>query len=220
MLPNNLTREKGFTLIEVLVVVSIIALLFTVLFASFSQARARARDSKRIQDILEIKKALELYYAANGKYPPIPPVNVCSNRSYDYYRLNMSCWECNLEDDQFYDQNRLEALRPYLNPRPSSWFNGERFSNDYNKEHLGYWYKVSGSQKDYKLGLIGAIENANSVPESMRDNDWDTSMGKLVWGSNNCTTETHTYRPENINIAIYSSRISKNWSGETFVDDL
>ncbi len=64
------TVENGFTLVELLVVIAIIGILSSVVFGSFSSARMRARDTKRISDIYQIRLALEMYAEANGnKYP-------------------------------------------------------------------------------------------------------------------------------------------------------
>lgn len=60
---------RGFTLIELLVVISIIGVLSTVAMTSLNAARAKARDAKRLQEIEQIKSALDLYYANNGYYP-------------------------------------------------------------------------------------------------------------------------------------------------------
>ncbi|MFA7169971.1 MAG: prepilin-type N-terminal cleavage/methylation domain-containing protein [Candidatus Paceibacterota bacterium] len=62
-------RQKGFTLIELLVVISIIGVLSTIAMTSLNGARTKARDVKRISEIEQIQKALELYYADNGQYP-------------------------------------------------------------------------------------------------------------------------------------------------------
>lgn len=61
--------EKGFTLFEMLVVIAIIGILLGIMSVSFSGAQARARDSKRIQDMNNLQKALETYYALSGSYP-------------------------------------------------------------------------------------------------------------------------------------------------------
>src|SRR3989344_4702360 len=61
--------NKGFTLIELLVVISIIGLLSSVILASLNSARAKARDSQRVQSIHQVQTALELYYDDNGFYP-------------------------------------------------------------------------------------------------------------------------------------------------------
>ncbi|MBD3251693.1 prepilin-type N-terminal cleavage/methylation domain-containing protein [Candidatus Uhrbacteria bacterium] len=62
-------KIKGFTLIELLVVIAIIGLLATLAVVAFGNARERARDAKRLSDINAMKKAIELYYQANGEYP-------------------------------------------------------------------------------------------------------------------------------------------------------
>jgi len=62
-------NKKGFTLIELLVVIAIIGLLSTLSILALNQARARARDAKRISDIKQIQTALELYYNDRGQYP-------------------------------------------------------------------------------------------------------------------------------------------------------
>ena len=61
--------KKGFTLIELLVVVAIIGLLSSVVMTALGSAKSRGRDTKRIADIKEVLKALELYYSDNGRYP-------------------------------------------------------------------------------------------------------------------------------------------------------
>lgn len=62
-------NKKGFTLIELLVVISIISLLTSIILASITDARKKARDSRRIQDLRQIVIALELYRDKNGHYP-------------------------------------------------------------------------------------------------------------------------------------------------------
>lgn len=60
----------GFTLVELLVVISIISTLASTVLASLNEARAKARDAARIQAIEEYKKAIMLSYDANdGVYP-------------------------------------------------------------------------------------------------------------------------------------------------------
>ena len=67
--PVTSNKSKGFTLIELLVVISIIALLASVVLASLSGVRSKARDSSRIQGIIQLRNALELYRTKNGIYP-------------------------------------------------------------------------------------------------------------------------------------------------------
>ena len=63
------SRTKGFTLIEVLVVISLIGLLSAVILASLGTTRAKGRDAARMVDIRELKKAIEYYYDDYKQYP-------------------------------------------------------------------------------------------------------------------------------------------------------
>jgi prepilin-type N-terminal cleavage/methylation domain-containing protein len=65
----------GFTLIELLVVIAIIGILSSVILASLNSARAKARDAKRKEDVIQLRTALAGYYADNGSYPlPYPSI--------------------------------------------------------------------------------------------------------------------------------------------------
>jgi type II secretion system protein G len=69
MFMKFLKKEKGFTLIELLVVVAIIGVLASIILTSLNDARAAARDARRVSDIRTIQNALELYYLDNNSYP-------------------------------------------------------------------------------------------------------------------------------------------------------
>jgi len=61
--------RKGFTLMELLVIVAIIGILSSIVLSSLSSTRERAKDGRRISDIKQIQIALELYYDVNSAYP-------------------------------------------------------------------------------------------------------------------------------------------------------
>src|SRR3989344_3143092 len=58
--------KKGFTLIELLVVISVISLLSSIVFASLNNARVKARNAKRIQDINQLVNAFNLGYTSGS----------------------------------------------------------------------------------------------------------------------------------------------------------
>jgi len=61
-------RKKGFTLIELLVVISIIGLLSSVVLASLSGTRKKARDAVRKSDLKQLQLALNLYLSNHDNY--------------------------------------------------------------------------------------------------------------------------------------------------------
>lgn len=66
---KNSITTKGFTLIELIVVITIIGLLVAVVLASLSVSRQKGRDAQRASQTQEILKAFELFYSNNGVYP-------------------------------------------------------------------------------------------------------------------------------------------------------
>ena len=64
--------KKGFTLIEILVVIAILGIIIGVFFPNLNEFRRRARDQRRKADIKAIVEALEMYKQnqAPETYPP------------------------------------------------------------------------------------------------------------------------------------------------------
>ncbi len=63
------THKKAFTLVELIVVITILAILWTIAFISFKWYSSNARDGVRIADLNSIKKNLELFITEKWFYP-------------------------------------------------------------------------------------------------------------------------------------------------------
>ena len=70
------SKKKGFTIVELLIVVVVIGILASIVTVAYSGITQSARDSKRQADMKSIESALELYHIDNGGYP------TCANVTY------------------------------------------------------------------------------------------------------------------------------------------
>ena len=62
-------QKQGFTLIEILVVVAVIAIISSVVMSYVFSATVRGRDSRRKQNVDQIVKAVGLFFNENGFLP-------------------------------------------------------------------------------------------------------------------------------------------------------
>ena len=88
----NMKNKKAFTLVELIVVISILAILWTIAFVSLQWYTRDARDSARISDMQNIEKWLELTLIKNGSFPvPDDKIDITASGvvvSYQWYAWN------------------------------------------------------------------------------------------------------------------------------------
>ena len=64
---------SGFTIVELLIVIVVIAILAAISVVAYTGIQQRARDNARTKTVAELQKALELYKVDHGRYPPHIP---------------------------------------------------------------------------------------------------------------------------------------------------
>lgn len=137
----RLRQRGGFTLIELLIVISIIGVLAGFLFVNFSGVRERGRDSRRKNDLNQVKTALRLYYNDYQRYPDNTGaglINGCGSSGTD------ACvWGENFgSDDVIYMKLPLDPI---------------------NSGNYEYNYQIFGTTDGFRLTAF--LEN-NSDPQS------------------------------------------------------
>ena len=165
-------KRKGFTLIEMLIVIALIGILAGVVISviNIPKTQARSRDSKRVGDIKRIQTALELYFADNRKYPV------------------STSWK-NV-------QNILELL-PYINPIPVD--TGESISNSsqrcYGFTTREYKYGTNSSGGGYVL--MATMELTESASPSKCSSIPNCAPSKGFPCSGGASTQYYCYCAQN-----------------------
>jgi len=66
---RSFKQQKGFTIVELLIVIVVIGILATLVIVTFTGIQQKARNTKRQTDINAINSHVEAFYAQNGYYP-------------------------------------------------------------------------------------------------------------------------------------------------------
>jgi prepilin-type N-terminal cleavage/methylation domain-containing protein len=137
-------KKKGFTLVEMIVVITIIGILASVLFASFSQSRKISRDKIRKADLKQLQLAIELYKSQNGRYPSAG----CAATWAGPGPQASNPWITPCED-------YIVGLVPdYMPALPKDPLSGREQA-----DHLGYSYRTDATGSAFKVYLNYTVES-------------------------------------------------------------
>ncbi len=68
---NRFLSTRAFTLIELMIVISIMGVLISIAQPSLKYAIIRAREAVLKENLFQMRDAVDQYYADNGKYPGV-----------------------------------------------------------------------------------------------------------------------------------------------------
>ncbi len=136
-------EKKGFTLIEVLIVVAIIGILTAILVANYNDARKNSRDKIRKSDLKSLQLAIELYKAQYGQYPAqgcgTPGASWAGPGSHPAWGATCDTYIAGLVPD----------FVPALPRDP----------NQELENGLGYLYMTNNTRTSYKVLVHGSVES-------------------------------------------------------------
>lgn len=129
-------KNKGFTLVELLVVISILGILASVTLVAFRSSQIKGRDTKRKSDLKQIAASLELYYSDYNQYPDDSAGKIAACPS-------TSSTACPWGSGEFTDTKTI-----YFRTLPED-------PSDYT-----YYYRIIDSGTNQKFQLYAYLENA------------------------------------------------------------
>lgn len=154
-------KYAGFTLIEILVVTSIISILSAILYASFTSARQDARNKIMRTTLSEIQLALEVYRAQNGFYPS--PLGVGP--------LGGSCNPSALVG---INSNNCPTHRSYISGLVPDFIAALPIATELSRSstcQIQYRVNDSISPTAYKVTLFRCVEGVSSASDGIQQSD-------------------------------------------------
>lgn len=165
--------RRGFTIVELLIVIVVIAILAAITIVAYNGIQQRARDASRKQAVAQILKGLELYYTDKGTYPTTSSDSTSSTF--------------------------LQELQPYMSSVPADPTNTGSYIISYRYDGPGYIYNGSTGCKsgDY---LATGMWVLSVTFESSADSPFPVGSGAIATDQTRCgtskafvSTSTKTY---------------------------
>lgn len=126
-------RRAGFTLVELLVVVAIIALLAAILFPVFGRAREKAHQATCLSNMHQLGLALSMYVDDYGGLYPTVLAQAVSPDTPSGFDLNAVADWTELIDDRLKDK---QVQRCPSDPAPAAGFESSYALNSWFEYHL------------------------------------------------------------------------------------
>jgi len=163
--------NRGFTLLELLIVIAIIGVLAAIVFAALGESRQKARNAAVVSQMDEYQKALELFYAENGYYP-----KTTSNRTAKFCMGDSPVGNCmgsvtsgSANDDSLINQ----ALRNYMSTLPrfsqsqgpysysSPAYSGCKGNTPCTDQEYSFWFLLEGTGQDCQRAVVDTANLGN-----------------------------------------------------------
>lgn len=140
-------KGNWFTLVELIVVITILAILGTIWFISFSQYNYYARDGVRVSDIKSIQSGLELFSLEKWFFPT-PTWWINTTYSWEVLRTQWTF------DDQLFKNTEK------LNKKPTDPLTGREYA--YSVLYNGQEYEMAASFESNNITLSPFISQVNA----------------------------------------------------------
>lgn len=151
--------DKGFTIVELLVVIVVIAILAAFTIVAFNGVQSRAESSRFAGAIDAYIKSFETFYAANGAYPNFG--SGCLGVGSDYpasgYFTQNACVMASGTTSSTYNASLNQALSAQIANPPSTKLAPVRvdYGGGMIYDYRGAWVETGGTYYQFQFWLVG-----------------------------------------------------------------
>jgi prepilin-type N-terminal cleavage/methylation domain-containing protein len=201
--PKTPRQTAGFTLVELLTVIAIIAILMGILLPTVGSVIENAKKTQAKNDELQLVSAIKAYYTEYGRYP-IDPSTPAGDLIYGPGNGDQSVLMNVLRYPYKSTDTGLPAIVTTLNPRKINFLEVKDAKNlskaGKEKEGIG---GIAGSTQgkwldpwgnEYLVKIDGDYDNSLSNPYSSNAGSSSLSLGVIIWtkGRDGATTSNMT----------------------------
>jgi len=231
-------NNKWFTLVELIIVISILAVLTTVAFVSFKWYSQSSRDSVRVSDMKSIETALDLYILKNSKYPkPDDNVNITASGiilNYQWVAWDSVLWTIWVYwwwKDPSLDTFYTYLTNSYQNKYQLLWFIEDNSNVSIVNSTYANWYAdkyitILGDDlwvllNDIDNTPINLLENSVDIINSLSNYKLVNSNVEIIWDWNTIYKKIYNSRKDlfnNKDLAQYDNDLLGYWDMETLIN--
>jgi len=150
-------KQRGFTIVELLIVIVVIAILASISIVAYNGIQTRAENTKTISAVSSWAKGLQLYKIDKGSYPAI---NSCLGDTNTYTNANGGvCWGASTSTTWLVQPAFIAAMKDFMgtNPQPSN----RNIHTGTNEYRGAMYYATAAGGEEFRVNLLGVSGISN-----------------------------------------------------------
>lgn len=165
-----MNSRRGFTIVELLIVIVVIGILAAITIVAFNGIQQRSRNAARVSEAGQWQKILRAYHTLNNQYP-FSAGGACLGEGYPRYAgsgdaSTGSCWDANLTSGRYFENATVNSELAKVATLPRS-----------SREPI-----LGANGTTYRLGFAAYWSGGSMVIVYFLEGDAACPIGNRTWG--------------------------------------